>query len=71
MNYFEDEGDLFIWEIGNGIGCCLYLFFLLINIFDILVCIGDGNFDMVVMICGSYVGKKWYEFLMLMVDDED
>lgn len=70
-NHPEDEGDLLIRETGNGIGRRSYLLFPPINISDISARTGDGNFDMVVMIRGSYAGKKWHELLTLTADDED
>lgn len=63
------DGDLLIREVGDNKKT--YLLFPAIPMSVISARTGDGNFDMVVMIRGTYKGKLWHELLTLYADNED
>ncbi|KAH7309486.1 hypothetical protein B0I35DRAFT_440084 [Stachybotrys elegans] len=65
----DDRGDLLIREIGDGRRT--YLLFEPISMTMVSARTGDGEFDMVVMIRGNYMGKQWHELLTLTSDNED
>lgn len=63
------DGDLLIREVGDNKKT--YLLFPAIPMSVISARTGDGNFDMVVMIRGTFKGKPWHELLTLYADNED
>lgn len=65
----EDTGDLLIREAGSGPRS--YLLFPPVSMSLISARTGDGNFDMVVMVRGTYRNNPWHELLTLTADDED
>lgn len=64
-----EQGDLLIREVGDGKRT--YLLFPPLKLADISARTGDGNFDMVLMIRGTYNGRQWHELVTLYADDED
>lgn len=62
-------GDLLIREIGDGNRT--YLLFPAVPMSLVSARTGDGKFDMVMMIRGTYKGRQWHELLTLYTDNED
>lgn len=65
----DDPGDLLIRETGDGHRA--YLLFVPISGSAISARTGEGNFDMVVMVRGSYNDRQWHELITLTSDNED
>ncbi|KJZ77745.1 hypothetical protein HIM_02922 [Hirsutella minnesotensis 3608] len=64
-----DKGDLLIRETGDVRRA--YLLFAPISMSMASARRGDDEFEMVVMVRGTYGGKPWHELLTLMTDNEE